>query len=368
MPPEERLGREESGDHSKYRRAAKKAWRKIRTNKRVLRGKGSTKLEEYVRPSAVSHIIHPEILSKGRQVGQTSYGKGLVNLFHKTPAGIACGPFWELRWAFGCPLDCNYCYLRGTMEGKMKPRIVNANYVLSALDTAFSSISEPSLFNSGELADSLMNPSVMATLADRFEQQKLHKLITLSKFGPKNVRFLVEKPRKQTICAWSINAQEVANRWERAAAPPDQRIEAARAVSEVGYDTRIRIDPMFPIEDWKQHYQDLIYRIFEALTPQRIILGTPRGLFKTIKYARESHVDMSWADFFQEDSGWGKKLAFDQRLEMYSYVHDKLQAMGFDRDRVTLCKETVDMWSALGRTYEPGTCNCYGPRAYQRIQ
>lgn len=365
MAPDEGLSGEESEDHSKYRRAAKKAWRKIRTKKRVLRGRGSARLEEFVPPSVVSRIVHPELSTKGRRVEQESYGKGLVNLFHKTPTGIACGPFWELRWAFGCPLDCNYCYLRGTMEGKMKPRIVDLKYVLSALDAAFASISEPSLFNSGELADSLMNPSVMATLADKFEGQKLHKLVTLSKFGPKNVRFLVEKPRKQTICAWSINAKDVAKRWEKAAAPPDQRIEAAAMVSKAGYDTRIRIDPMFPIEDWKEHYQDLIYSIFASLTPRRIVLGTPRGLFKTIKYAKEANIDMTWANFFKEDTGWGKKLSFDQRLEMYSYIQDKLESIGFDRNRVTLCKETVDMWSALGRPYEAGTCNCYGPRAYE---
>ena len=250
----------------------------------------------------------------------------------------------------------------------MNPRIVNLNYVLSALDSAFASIAEPSIFNSGELADSLMNPAVMAKIADRFEQQDTHKLSTLSKFGPKNVKFLVDRPRKQTICAWSINALEVAKKWEKAAAPPDQRIAAAKMVSEAKYDTRVRIDPMFPIEDWERHYQDLIYRVFEAFTPQRIILGTPRGLFKTIKYAKESHVDMSWADYFREDTGWGKKLAFDQRLEMYSYVLDRLDAVGFEKSRVTLCKETVDMWSALGRQYEDGTCNCYGRTAYPRSQ
>lgn len=363
------LSESDKQEKGKYRRAAKKAWRTIRAEKRATSAKGSAKLEEFVRPSVVSHLVHPEaFLSKPTNEQQASFGKGLVSLFHKTPPDIACGAFWELRWAFGCPLDCNYCYLRGTMRGKMNPRIVNVNYVLSALDEAFASISQPSVFNSGELADSLMNPSVMAKIADKFEEQSLHKLATLSKFGPKNAQFLVEKPRRQTICSWSINAIEVAKHWERAAAPPEKRIEAARMVSEAGYDTRIRIDPMFPIDNWKEHYQDVIYRIFEQLTPQRIIIGTPRGLFKTIKYARDLGFDMSWADFFKEDTGWGKKLGFDQRLEMYSYVQDKLEAIGYEKKRVTFCKETVDIWSALGRNYEPETCNCYGPKAYQRYQ
>ena|SRR2546428_178287 len=361
----EQLREADIEERGKYKKAAKKAWRTIRAERKRISSEGSARLEEFVRPSVISRIVHPEAVQKTLTLEpHTSYGKGLVSLFHKTPHDIACGPFWELRWAFGCPLDCNYCYLRGTMRGKMNPRIVNVNYVLSALDAAFASIPEPSIFNSGELADSLMNPLVMAKIADKFEEQSKHKLATLSKFGPRNAQFLVAKPRKQTICAWSINALEVAKRWERAAAPPDQRIEAAKRVSEAGYDTRVRIDPMFPIEEWRQHYQDLIYRIFEKLTPERIILGTPRGLFKTIKYAQELGFDMRWASFFKEDTGWGKKLAFDQRFEMYSFAQDKLQAIGYEKGRISLCKETVNMWSALGREYQPETCNCYGRRAY----
>src|SRR2546428_8274078 len=101
-------------------------------------------------------------------------------------------------------------------------------------------------------------------------------------------------------------------RWERAAASPEKRIEAASLVAEAGYDTRVRIDPIFPIEDWKTHYQELLYAIFSLFEPRRIILGTPRGLWKTIKYASAAKIDMSWTDFFSEDSGWGKKLGFEQ--------------------------------------------------------
>jgi DNA repair photolyase len=209
-----------------------------------------------------------------------------------------------------------------------------------------------------------MNPTVMAQIADKFEAQSKHKLSTLSKFGPKNAEPFVSKPRKQTICAWSINAIEVARRWERAAALPEKRIEAARLVSEVGYDTRIRLDPIFPIEDWKTHYEDIVYRIFAAFVPHRIILGTPRGLWKTLVYAQKAGLRMDWADYFKEDSSWGKKLEFRRRLEIYQYFYDKLQSIGYEKSHMSMCKETVDMWREMGLQYVPMTCNCYGPKAY----
>ena len=351
-------------EQAKYRNAALKAWATIKRRRRESAGQGVRRIEEFVPPQLMASLSHPELVEL-EETKEESFGKGLVKLFQKTPEDIVCGKFWEVRWAFGCPLDCNYCYLRGTMKGRMRPSFVKTEHVVAALGEAFQKIRVPSLFNSGELSDSLMNPALMARIADKFEMQDKHKLVTLSKFGPKAVGFLLEKPRKQVVCAWSINPTEVAKRWERAAAAPEKRIEAARLVAEAGYATRIRIDPIFPIEDWETHYYDLILAIFSAFEPERIILGTPRGLWKTIKYARAAGVDMSWSSYFKEDSGWGKKLDFEKRKHLYSWFYEKLQSLGYDRRKITMCKETAQMWEALSLKYVPLTCQCYGPQAYR---
>ncbi len=327
---------------------------------------GSRTIQEFVNPETVTSLIHPEAIAPKEKEETTSFGKGIVSLFHKTPPDIACGRFWELRWAFGCPLDCNYCYLRGTMRGRMKPSPIKPKYIMAALDEAFENIKEPSIFNSGELSDSLMFPSLMEQIADKFEEQSKHTLATLSKFGPRNIDFFIRKPRKHVICAWSINAIEVANRWEKAAPSPYERLEAAKMVSEAGYDTRIRVDPIFPIENWKSHYEDLLYRLLSELEPRRIILGTPRGLWKTIKYAGMAGIDMSWTKYFKEDSGWGKKLSFDQRKEIYQFFYDKLASLGYPSSKISMCKETTSMWEALGLSCIPLTCNCYGKKALQQ--
>ena len=339
----------ELGD-TKYQLAARKAWKTIRSNRAKLLAEGSLQLDEF----AVRENAGKEGLNYSR----------LIADFDKTPADIACGRFVELRWGFGCPLDCNYCYLRGTRKGDMRPRFIDFKYISKALDESFRTLTIPTIYNTGELSDSLMNPALMEQIVDKFEEQARHRVFLLSKFGPKNVEFLIKKPRKQVICAWSINAIEVARRWEKAAAHPERRIEAARLVCQAGYDTRVRIYPMFPIDDWKIHYEDILYRIFDAFEPRRIILGTPRGLWKTIEYAKRAGVDMSWSEFFApEETGWGKKLPESTRLAMYQYVMDKLQGIGYPTERVTLCKETMSLWEKLGRRVRKFNCNCYGPDA-----
>jgi DNA repair photolyase len=251
----------------------------------------------------------------------------------------------------------------------MKPQYVRTELVLQALDEAFAKILTPTIFNSGELADSLMNPQLMAPIVKKFEEQKLHKIYLLSKFGLSNVGFLTNELHNQTICAWSINASEVSKRWESNAASPENRIEAAASVSKVGYDTRIRIDPIFPVKDWRIHYGNLLDQIFSKFTPKRIMLGTPRGLWKTIKFAREANANLEWAEFFAEDSSWGKKMAFELRKEIYEFFYDKLKCLGYPQSKVSLCKETVDIWKALKLKYAPGLCNCYGLEPmYNRIR
>ena len=352
-----------SKDKKKHREAALKAWRTIRRQKREKATRDVHKLTEFIKPQAIQKIKHPEITESYELIVPAWNGNRIVVPFHKTPESIACGMFWELRWAYGCPLDCSYCYLRGTTRGKMRPQYVRIDHVLEALDEAFTKIQSPSIFNAGELSDALMNPQMIAQIVERFEQQNKHKIYLLTKLGERNIQFLLDQPRKQVICGWSINASAVAKLWEKAAPPPEKRIEAAKQVSNAGYDTRIRIDPIFPIPDWQSHYGELVDQILANLNPNRIILGTPRGLWKTIKYAKEACVDMSWTRYFEEDSGWGKKLAIKQRKEIYEFLYGKLNSVGYPLHHVSVCKETVQMWNVLGLYYVPNVCNCYGKNA-----
>jgi len=284
---------------------------------------------------------------------------GITHYFEKTPPSIVCPHFWELRWAYGCPYDCAYCYLRGTFMGNKNPRYPHSiERILDALERAFKGLNKPAIFNSGELSDSLMNPILMEQIADKFEEQDRHKLLLLTKSN--NVRFLLEKPRRQSIVSFSLNALEPAKLWEKGAPPPDKRIEAARQVAEAGYETRIRIDPIFPIKNWQTQYGDLLHLIFSKLTPERITLGTPRGLRKTLRFSK----DISWTKFFGESSGWGKKISMTVRKEIYLFFHERLRNLGFDESKIALCKESVEMYKELGRdvgtypNWKNCRCNC----------
>jgi len=240
----------------------------------------------------------------------------IITRFDKTPqpknsSDVVCPHFLELKWAYGCPFDCSWCYLKGTFRfrpnGK-EPVIKDYGKIELHTKAFLEEVKTPEILNTGEIADSLMhensNKPFSKFIIPIFETQKLHKVLFLTKSS--NVKNLLEiEPHNQAIISFSLNAIPVAKRWEKA--PPIlKRIEAAKKVYQVGYEVRVRIDPMVPIDDWKEYYLQLVDLIFENLAPERITLGSLRGLQSTINGCS----DKSWVKYLKESSNWGKRLIF----------------------------------------------------------
>ncbi len=289
----------------------------------------------------------------------------IIKRFDKTPSPIkatdvVCPHFLELKWATGCPFDCSWCYLKGTLRflpQKAKPRIKDYNKIESHVKAFFSLAEHPrEILNTGELADSLMFENsgrpFSKFIISLFEIQSKHKVLFLTKSA--NVKNLLGiNPHRQVIVSFSLNADEVARKWEKGAPKVLDRIEAAKMIQEAGYETRIRIDPMIPVPNWEIYYRKLIDQIFENIIPERITLGSLRGLQSTIN----GSTDKSWLKYLSESSNWGKKVEFTLRYEMYRAVLNYLLKK-HDYKRVALCKETKAMWKKLGMDYKKIKCNC----------
>lgn len=288
----------------------------------------------------------------------------IIKRFDKTPVpsrptDVVCPHFLELKWATGCPYDCAWCYLQGTFRflpyGK-KPRNKGFERVEKHLLSLFNGDGvKPELLNSGELSDSFITERseepFTIFIMDRMATQDKHKVLFVTKSD--YVNNLLKVPNaEQAVVSFSINAEKVADRWERAPKVSD-RIEAAGKLADAGFVVRLRIDPMVPVEGWKEEYSRLVDMVFCKLTPERITIGSLRGLQSTINNAK----DRSWVRYLDECSNWGKKIRFDLRKEMYEFVINKLKEdHGFEN--VALCKETVEMWRTLGMDYREIKCNC----------
>ncbi len=298
------------------------------------------------------------------QIQKISDGS-IIKRFDKTPipiktTDVVCPHFLELKWATGCPFDCSWCYLKGTLRflpQKAKPRVKDYEKIESHLKAFFSITAHPAeILNTGELADSLMSENsgkpFSKFIISLFKTQSKHKVLFLTKST--NVKNLLEMyPHKQVIVSFTLNAKKVAEKWENGAPNTQERIEAAKKIQEAGYETRIRIDPIIPVPNWDKIYRELIDRIFEKFRPERITIGSLRGLQSTINGSK----DKSWLKYLSETSNWGKKVEFKLRYDMYIMLVDYLHER-YHYDKIALCKETKAMWQKLGMDYKKIKCNC----------
>jgi spore photoproduct lyase len=280
----------------------------------------------------------------------------IIARFDKTPLpqksnDVVCPHFLELKWAYGCPFDCSWCYLKGTFRFRpdgIKPVVKDYEKIKAHTETFLEEAKSPEILNTGEIADSLMHENSDSPFSKfiipMFERQRLHKVLFLTKSS--NVENLLDiYPHNQAIISFSLNAIPVAKRWEKAPSVT-KRIEAAAKVYEAGYEVRIRIDPMVPINNWEEYYLELIDLVFGNFRPERITLGSLRGLQSTINGCS----DKSWVRYLKEKSNWGKKIDSETRVAMYSAIIEYLRTK-YNYSRIALCKETVEMWGRLRMDY-----------------
>ncbi|MEW6416863.1 MAG: radical SAM protein [Nitrospirota bacterium] len=307
---------------------------------------------------------YPQLSGKKEILVERVNDGSIIIRFDKTPSpekstDVVCPHFLELKWAYGCPYDCSWCYLKGTFRfrpnGK-EPVVKSYEKIEQHTRRFLEEVETPEVLNTGEIADSLMSENggspFSKFIIPIFQTQKLHKVLFLTKSI--NVKNLLElEPHGQVIISFSLNAIPVAKMWEKKAPPVLKRIEAAKKVYHAGYEVRLRIDPMVPIDGWEESYLQLVDLIFEHLFPERITLGSLRGLQSTINGCS----DKSWVKYLRESSNWGKKIDFQTRFTMYSTIIKHLKSK-HNYNKVALCKETIAMWNSLKMEYEQIKCNC----------
>jgi len=312
-------------------------------------------------------LYYKNIKSLNNHIEKRCIGVGdrsVITLFDKTPfpissTDVVCPHFIELKWANGCRFDCAWCYLNGTFrfraDGKA-PYLKDPEKITLHLRTYLEKVKEPTVLNSGELSDSLVfeggTYSLTKDIIPIFKEQDRHKLLILTKSA--NVKNLIKaNAQDHVIVSLSVNAVKVARRWEKKAPTPVQRLRAAKELSDAGYQVRLRIDPMVPIEGWKEDYKELVEYIFKQFRPNRITLGTLRGLQSTLIHSE----DTSWAEYLDDNSNWGKKINSHLRAEMYTFIINLLRNK-YKYNDFSICKETIEMWKMLGLEYKNMKCNC----------
>nr|WP_197519239.1 hypothetical protein [Mycobacterium gordonae] len=188
---------------------------------------------------------------------------------------------WRIDLAEGCPAHCQYCYLAGSLSGPPITRVfANLPEILAGMDdhvgrgtitsASAARAEEGTTFEASCYTDPLaiehLTGSLSATIAHvgthdwpapvglRFTTKfdDVAPLLTLPHHGATRVRV-------------SVNADDVAGRFEGGTARLPRRIGALRALASAGYRVGLTIAPIMPIPGWRDGYGRLLRDVADAV-------------------------------------------------------------------------------------------------------
>ena len=196
------------------------------------------------------------------------------------PQPIPPSADWRIDLARGCPAHCQYCYLAGSLAGPPITRVyANLDDVLAGVATHAGRGSvtsgtvdrghEGTTFEMSCYTDPLgiehLTGSLSAAVA-RVGSGELGDDVALrftTKFDAVDGLLGLHHGRR-TRMRVSVNADEVAGRFEGGTAPMPARLEALRRMAQAGYRVGLTIAPVMPVPEWKASYGRLLDEVAAA--------------------------------------------------------------------------------------------------------
>jgi DNA repair photolyase len=296
-----------------------------------------------------------------------------------------CPPmWWDLAIGSGaCGLGCRSCFLMLTHRIKRDPsRHLLYDNLEDFVHAAEKWLTDPARRRQHTLgvgidrSDSLLYEGVMPhvrTLAPLFSNPERNlagnKLILLTKTA--NTHYLADIPAEQrsnVVVSFSLNPEPVADLWEgkwpdtgeRITPSISKRLEAVRYAQDLGFEVRVRVDPIFTPEQWEEHYAAFIADVKSlGINFRYWTLGTYREKNGQLDGWRERWglLPMEWQlhDTELVKDGTHRHLPEARRIEIYTKVRDLIRCE-FPKARISLCKETHTVRRALALCN--ADCNC----------
>lgn len=264
---------------------------------------------------------------------------------------ISCG-YYIINLGFGCPMDCEYCFLAGYQN--IDGIIVNTNVVDYIERIINFSSGRRVRVGSGEFTDSLVYDHITHHSKQIIERLRNHpEIIFEFKTKTSNTQIILQqKPSENIVISFSMNPSKISEMFEHGTASYSQRLKQLSILSKKGWKIAVHFDPVIITDGWRELYRDMISDIFSVVDPSDILwisAGTLRFYPQTKKYIEMRFPDSVMLDPEMVMDFDGKlRYPYDLRKDVYQLILRNLIKKGFDISRFYLCMEEVDMWKDIG--------------------
>jgi len=257
-------------------------------------------------------------------------GSPVTDTFHR-------GKFYYNSLMMNCLYNCEYCYLQGMYNSSHIVVFVNIDDFFGETLKLLEIEEKVTLcisYDTDLLAMERFIPYASKWIEFASKIPELSIEIRTKSNSYKNISNL--KPSKNIILAWTLSPEEVVKKFESDTPTLNRRIQSIREATRDGWRTRICIDPVLHIKNWKTIYKSLIHKIFEypeLYEIEEITFGVFRINSEYLKKMKKMRVDSKL--LFYPYKKFGK-------IETYSSeVESKMKQFIFEEIKCFLPKEKI---------------------------
>lgn len=277
-----------------------------------------------------------------------------------------CPPqWWDLAIGSGpCGFGCRACFLMLTFRAMRDPLLPivydNIDHIHRCVAKWLVSPKRKAKHSLGlgiDRSDSLLYEGItgharqlIPWFADPERNPNGCYLILLTKSA--NVHYLEGLPATGAPVAvtFSVNPEPVADLWEgkypdtleRITPQISERLRAAKEAQDMGFEVRLRLDPILTPDGWEEYYKEFIAEIARLkLRPSRITLGTYREKNSQLDAWRDKWglPPMEWEPPLLSKEGTHRRVLRRERVLAYAEIAACLRK-ALPQSAISLCKET----------------------------
>lgn len=268
--------------------------------------------------------------------------------------GHICCNYYVVHNGMNCIYDCTYCFLKFYNNNPFLCIYVNKEDLFKEIDELQASGHVRHIrIGTGEFTDSLALDHITQESMDIIPYFLKNPLIFVElKTKSNNIENLRRfKPTAGNIViGWSVNTEKVIQGEEHYASNLEARLQAASECAKMGYKIAFHFDPIIHYENWENEYREVVDKIFQYVSPDKISwisLGTLR-YHKSLKNEIISKFPESTIIYNETIYGKDDKVRYFKPIRVKIYRTLRSHIMKYSKDvPLYLCMELPDVWEKV---------------------
>ena len=173
------------------------------------------------------------------------------------------GPFYYNSLIMNCIYNCEYCYLQGMYNSSHIVIFINLEDFFNATSELLRIENKVTLCISYD-TDLLAMERIIPYTSKWIEFAESNRNLSLEIRTKSSFfnRISHLKPIENVVLAWTLSPESIVKKFEFNTATLQRRLQALSSAIQSGWKTRICLDPILHVKNWKDIYKSLISQIF----------------------------------------------------------------------------------------------------------